>query len=152
MKNDLFIAPYEYKKEQIKDFAKRMMLLRMTYENVKEFLPKDWILEPMRPYNMAIMIKPPEDVNITIDEFEKIVARIAKKLNLQPDIRITEYILEATFYCYVRHNLYISAPIDIVVGNTEKCEITYTNRVVSERTLTGYCKVLAEKQFISNQS
>lgn len=154
MKTQDFIPSLQETKRKVRKMGMIMMLSKMVADNIADLIPDQWEIIPFG-FVSAFKIQPKEGIEITADKFEKFVYKLARAFNKEPNISIDESIMEADFYVYVSGGnsdfagRYESVMIEIIVGNTEKCEIVYKEKMTKVAELTGYCKALKEKKYLT---
>jgi hypothetical protein len=170
MKTEEFLSDLRYYKRAIRRIGTRMMLSNMIIQNIEDIIPKGW--ELVQDSSGTIKLSPPKETTVTADIFEKTVKHFAKCLVKEPSVNITETEMTASFYVYpagnhetqwdsfnesyedamknVKNNdhrfRYESILFSVVINNSEKCEITYKRKMTKVPELTGYCKLLAERE------
>lgn len=127
-------------KRNIKRYAKDMMLARMVYDNVKEFILPGFDIDIK--YDQ---IRLEAHKKTTVKDFYNQVDLLARKLNKEPNKSADRYDIRAWFWL-----LNNSVAIYITTENTEKCEIItrQETRVEEITEVTGYCKELLNKKHL----
>jgi len=146
------LATYKIAKQTARRVGKESMFGRMCFQNLQDLLPTDWELYIYSP--QMIRLTAPDEV--PMNEALKIVDKLARKLNIEPEKTISEYQFTSTFQLSYQRKSSIVFPnsvwksfyFELCSKNTEKCEVTYKRKMKKIPVLTGYCKEVAEKKHL----
>lgn len=134
-------------KKEARVVAKRAMMSRMVRDNILPFILPEFTIE-VRMWGLKI--SPKSDV--TMDIYDKQVAKLAKAMRKEPYTNIDEKEAKADFYFYVTKDNpkyeWDSVSVSLTCKNTEACEITYKEQVITVAELTGYCGQLSKKKYL----
>lgn len=136
---------------ELKDLSSRLLSRDMIFDNIKDIIPAGCVLVKNENYTNKVFIKfkdETEETPITVDKFEAVVKKLAKKLRKEPALYINEATLEACWYMRPMNTSYVY--VELTCGNTEKCDFVTVTREVTESEPTGYCKLLKEKKFLES--
>lgn len=124
----------------IKRAAHDLMLARMAYDNIKEFILPGFDIEI--EYDR---IKLRAHKKTTVKGFYDQIDLLARKLNKEPNKSIDKYDMRAWFWL-----LDTSVGLFITTENTEKCDIITRQETRTEEIteVTGYCKELLDKKHL----
>ncbi len=140
MKTKDFLNHYKHAVKVVRTVTKRIMLSNMISQNLDDLL-KGCEKEPW-PYSAyGLRIKIP---NIAL--FENRVKKFRKIFHQSPHVEINKEYMVASFWLRPKMgDLYgESILLELMVGNTEKCDIEVIKEEVEVTKLTGYCKQLKE--------
>jgi hypothetical protein len=149
-----YIADYKHQLRYVKNVGTKTMLSRMIIQNIQDIVPDKWEID-YSTYDYGITLKPKGNVDIQIDEFEKTIAKLARKFNKEPYVSVQKESLSASFYLYTRYNDKYSNQsicIDITTDNKEKCDFETIEEINTVMKPTGYCKLLSERKFLQFSS
>lgn len=132
--------------------ATKTMLTRMVAQNIADLIPA----ELQATYSgYGVKYTPAEGATVTPDQFDKLVAKLAKQLNQEPRKSIYPSTISADFWVYpvaFRKNEWLEGVnIEITIGNTEKCDFVVRRRMQQVSEPTGYCKALLEKKYLATE-
>jgi hypothetical protein len=143
------------KRNEIKEFSKKVMLTKMVSDNISDLLPKGFEIKPYG-YFSGIKIVPIENINIPVDDFDKFIAKLAKIFGKEPYMNVEETTINATFFLYPsmqnKENSWPNVMVNIRTTNTEACDFVYEEQTHKVVKLTGYCKQLQEKKYLIHHS
>ena len=145
MKTSDYLGHIKYYNNLKTEAIHKVMLCRMAADNIRDIVPDYLNIEPNK-WVPAILIKP-KDENATADIFENATKKISQKLHEKPDIEITKEKLKATWWFNFKEAM---IKLELYFGNTEQCEIEYTEETIQVPKLTGYCAKLKEMQYDTN--
>jgi len=152
MKTTEFLSKYRSIKEMFRELSRKVMLTRMVADNLRDVVPTAYKIDPVQ-YSHGIMISP-VDPGLSVDNFPKMTKKLAKILHRKPSIDITPELMTAVWWTYPtmgeigRTSNQIR--IELVFGNTEKCELIPTKVTVESFELSGYCKQIKEMEYDIN--
>ena len=134
-------------KRAVSSFASRDMVM----DNIRDLIP-DWVdMKASKYMDRSINLSPKED-NLTADKFDKFVTRLSKKLRSKPYVDITEQNMMASWCLYFGGHTNRAIRVEFSMKNTEACEVIIKRVLVDQTELTGYCKLLKEKQYYEQNS
>lgn len=127
-------------KQQIKRYVRDLMLARMVYDNIKEFIMPGFDIE--FEYDRITLRA---HKKTTVQGFFKQVDLLARKLNKEPNKSADKYDVRAWFWLFDT-----SVGLRVTTENTEKCDIItrQETRVEEITEVTGYCKELLNKKHL----
>jgi hypothetical protein len=153
METKHFLNELQNRKRSVIELGRQIMLSRMVADNITDIIPIGWKITPRDTWGLRL--SPEENVVVTADQFDKIISKFARTFNKEPRVNINTDIMDGSFWVYPggqhigKDNFrWESIMIEIVVGNTEKCEFIYKRKMNKQAQLTGYCKILAEKKYL----
>lgn len=149
--NKELLKYYKSSKATHRKLVSKLFLTDMFYQNVQSLFDDRWSISVT---NGRIDVSLKDMNSLTLDKFDKIIAKLSIAFNKQPYMYIGKDRAEATFYLYPRlcdeynHFRNTSIVLEVSVGNSEKCEFIETTRIVTDLEPTGYCKALQNKKYI----
>lgn len=129
---------------------RRLMINRMILQNIEDLIPYHAKIEV--PDVSHITIKMPE--NTTVQTFVKKATKIARMLNSDPYKGIGKKEIIASWHIYISDRFgesqdpATSINLILTTANTEKCDLVETVETYHSYKLTGYCKSIAEANFV----
>ena len=155
MKTEQHLIAYKRKLREVKDFAKDVMFTRMVMQNIADLIPLDRLKMEKTYWHAGVTIRPKvneegKEIPFPPDEFDKLIGRLARAFNNEPTLTIDKDKMDGTFWLYPKmlNEWHQSVIVEVIIGNTEACDIDYVEEVVKVPKLTGFCKALAEKKYI----
>jgi hypothetical protein len=136
---------------ELKDLSSRLLSRDMIFDNIKDLIPAECVLTKNDHYTGRIFIKfkdETEDTPITVDRFEKVVKKLAKKFRKEPSVYVNEATLEACWFMRVVNGSCVY--VELTCGNTEKCDFITVTKEVTETEAVGYCAILKQKKFLES--
>jgi hypothetical protein len=134
-------------RRQQKLYIRRIMFRHMVRDNIADIIPKDMEICDDSWYEAELKIRYKESKDITADVFDKVVAKLSKKLRSNPSLYVSQHSLDATWS--FRFNG-ISVRVCFASNNSEACDVIEKVVERHEYELTGYCKALSEKKYFDN--
>lgn len=142
---------YAYKKKQIKNYIRKIMIGRMVAYNIQDLI--DNVFQINVDNYGDISIEPKEEYHsvITLLDITKQTRKISRALNIEPSKDMSEHYVSVNYYLYF--NLHDSQTIGVNIymstRNNEPCEITYKRKMHKVPVYTGFCKEFMEEKVLS---
>jgi len=152
MKTADYLSKFKNLKTEIRIMAHKVMLSRMVADNLRDIIPTAYQIEPVS-FSYGVRISP-VDAGMTVDHFPKLTARLTKIFHRKPSVEVSKEYMTATWWIYPGfEEKFISdnqIRIELVFGNTEKCELIPKTLTYEGYELTGYCKAVKEMNYDTN--
>jgi len=145
---------YRYKRVKIalQDEIHKIMLTRMVSDNLRDIIPQDYNIG-ITDYATGVKISPVND-DYSVDNFPKMTKKLSKIFGKKPSVNIDQSTMCATWWVYPdpygKFQADNQVRIELVFGNTEKCEVVYKEETYQVTELTGYCKMIKERCYDTN--
>lgn len=152
MKTQDFLSEFKRARRQVKSAAIKTMLSRMVASNIADLIPHGW---DVIFTGFGLRYRPKEGMTITPDVFDKLLAKISKALNYEPNKDVYPEAITADFWVYPsmykKYNYLDSVNIEFTIGNTEKCDFIIKRKMQKINIPTGYCLKLKEKKYLTQE-
>jgi hypothetical protein len=149
MKTLDYLSKFKDARREVRYMAHKIMICRMVADSIRDIVPVDYKIEPVN-YSYGVKISP-VDETFSLDHFPKFAQKLAKVFRNKPDIEINTEHAVATWWVYpAMGDMFIGENqirIELVFGNTEKCDIIKKPMVYESYELTGYCKKIKEMEY-----
>jgi len=144
---DFFLDAYQQQKQELRNLTMKIMLTRMVLQNLADIIsPKQWKLEKYG-WSWTRFVA---NEGTTVADLDRLAKKLSMIFRNNPSKEIMKTSIVFSWYIRLKldDKVLPAVLVELVVGNTESCELVEKEVIEKRYELTGYCKQLQEREYL----